>query len=229
MVVVSTGFNHPTKERCLESVRSQSCELRGGERLHIHPPTHVYIEASAQVPRLGSVENFYNAVHELHKDDIVVALDGDDWLFHDRVLAKVQAMHDAGAWLTYGSFVYDIAPPFGGRRGFCREYQDENYRVGPWGASHLKTFRAGLFHRIARCDLMVGDGSSDWLFVRDLAIMFPMLEMAGRARSRYCDEILCVYETKSARTRTSEEVAWEARDDKLIRGRPRYALLEGSY
>ncbi len=25
------------------------------------------------------------------------------------------------------------------------------------------------------------------------------------------------------------EVAWEARDDKLIRGRPRYALLEGGY
>ena len=63
--------------------------------------------------------------------------------------------------------------------------------------SHLRTFRAGLFHRIAEQDPAfecLKDDSGRWLTSAvDAALMYPLLELAGFDRVRYIDRILYQY------------------------------------
>ncbi|MFI4978424.1 MAG: hypothetical protein ACHQC8_07120, partial [Solirubrobacterales bacterium] len=195
LVVVSTGFKAPTKARCLESVREQLCgcyDTDSDTDRCYDTVKHVYVEASEQSePRPSKTENFYRAVHALDPSDVVVCLDGDDWLAHERVLEKVRELHAAGAWLTYGSFRYAD-----GRPGFARAYPRSRPRGLPWLATHLKTFRAGLFQRIKEEDFKTTGG--EWLFVTDMAMMLPMLEMAGPSRSVFCSDVLYVYNSATS-------------------------------
>jgi hypothetical protein len=237
LVVVSTGLNAPAKARCLESVASQKGV----------PFRHVYIEAGDQVPRLSMTENVHRAVYACDPQDIIVSVDGDDWLAHDRVLEQVQAMHDAGAWVTYGSFVFADEPgydpkawwpgkrddvvyvrtsPLYQRPAYPRApYASTAYRYEPWLASHLKTFRAFLYQGIAEEDLMV---EGDWSFCHDHAVMFPMLEMAGPARVKHCPDVLYVYNwaVSCERAGTEEEKTRSARHALACRKKTPYPALK---
>ena len=65
-----------------------------------------------------------------------------------------------------------------------------NFRLYPNTPSHLRTFYAGLFHKIKKDDLLF---KGDFFSVTyDLAIMFPMVEMA-RLHHRYIPDILVEY------------------------------------
>jgi hypothetical protein len=228
LVVVSTGVSSPHKARCLASVRAQ--QLGGDDSM---TASHVYFEASEQSPLLGKTENFYRLVHALAPTDVVVALDGDDWLAHDRVLLRVREMHEAGAWLTFGSFV--MAPDDEIFRGpivyqnpatvfTCPYEPGTDYRRASWRASHLKTFRAGLFQRIKREDFQ---HEGQWLFTTDVAMMFPMLEMAGPKRTKRCPEVLYVYNwsVSNERSGSQEQKNIEKHHGELCRAKTPYAEL----
>ncbi len=182
ITVISTGLNAPTKARCVESVaRQRSVEFE-----------HVYIEAGEQSPPRTALENIYRAIIGLPPDRIVAWVDGDDWLPHDGVLDGVRAVHDnPDIWVSYGSYVCAD-----GRPGISTPYKTDAFRTSPWCASHLKTFRAGLFQRIDLKDLTDKDG---WLALAiDQAIMFPMLEMAGLEHSTYVMNIRYIYNYASS-------------------------------
>lgn len=147
--------------------------------------THHYLELPER-PESGfpHFPALCEIIDQLNDEEIVVSLDGDDWLLPG-ALARVQAEHDAGALVTYGSFRYSD-----GRPGFAQQLTGA-IRRSPWVTTHLKTFRAGLFKRIDRAHLKDRDGR--WLEnARDQALMFPLVEMAG-ARAHYIPDILCVY------------------------------------
>jgi hypothetical protein len=215
IAIVSTGYRSPNEARCRESVLTQRLE----ELFR-----HIYIEASEVSPSLCALENRWHVYQELKPDDIVVELDGDDWLAHDHVLEVVAKQYeDPACWMTFGSFVHAD-----GRPGFCRPYgANESFRSSAWRASHLKTFRAGLFQRINRRDL-IGPGEGPFCeHARDLVTMLPMLEMAGHDHVRYIPEILYVYDLSTsfewntdARGMKNEQdcVAW-------ARSRPEYAQV----
>lgn len=130
-------------------------------------------------------------VRSLPPDEIVVWLDGDDWLATDVALARVATEYKMGAMMTYGSFVYAD-----GRPGFAAPYSEvnhatRNYRQAPWYATHLKTFRAGLFQQVP--DSMLQDRFGKWFELAvDQAVMFPMLELAG-PRAHFIPDVLYVY------------------------------------
>ncbi len=210
MIVVSTGYAPATKQRCIDSVRAQKNACF----------EHVVIDAAEQLVRpLHAMENLYNVISALASDTVVVWVDLDDWLAHDHVLERVQSMHDAGAWVTYGSFQFAD-----GRLGHVRPYANTNYRNAPWLASHLKTFRAGLFQRIERDDLRY---MGDWLFrCVDTAIMLPVLEMASE-RVTCCNEILYIYNYANAFefTATPAELRHERVIEKYVRSRAPYGRV----
>ena len=60
-----------------------------------------------------------------------------------------------------------------------------------WYASHLKTFRHDLWLSINPIDFLDNNGIY-YTVASDLAIMFPMLEMAGY-RQEFMKEVLYVY------------------------------------
>jgi|SRR5579859_186704 len=215
LVVVSTGFNARTKQMCIGSVARQ--RIPDGVTLE-----HRYIEASTQNPPRTWTENVRDAVSGLAPDDIVLSVDGDDWLAHDRV-AEVVSLHYANpdVWLTYGSYAHAD-----GRPGICRAYDDEDYRGSQWRASHLKTFRAALFQKIREEDLR--DARGAWLALAvDHAIMFPMLEMATRAHTRYIKDVLYTYNFVSSYEHNADTagIEEERRTAAWLRAKPRYSAL----
>lgn len=223
LVVVSTSFAPPAdaRRRCLESVAAQRREGFSVE--------HVYLDAAEQNPARGHFENLRSVIAPVSPDTVIVSLDGDDWLGPPDALARVARAHAEGAWVTWGSFVYAD-----GRPGFAAglpvyawsEEMPNAIRPGqlrylPWVTTHLKTYRAGLFQRIDPAHLRVSHG-------RDLAVMFPCLEMAGPEHSRFIADPLCVYnlENSTLFNGSPAEVAEERAQVDHVRRLPPYARID---
>jgi hypothetical protein len=149
------------------------------------------VKADVQEPQLCALENFTRIARgDAGPEDIVVSLDGDDWFAHNDVLENVAtAYEDPNVWMTYGSFVHAD-----GRPGFAEEYTAEEWkdvRRGPWKATHLKTMRATLFHKLTDADLKREGVYRDLAW--DMVTMFPMLEMCGPEHARFLSDVSYVY------------------------------------
>jgi len=213
MIVISTAYAPPRKarEKCLDSVAEQKGV--GFE--------HIYIDAAEHPEHLSHFQNLVFNLASVADDEVVVSLDGDDWLLPG-ALARIQAEHDAGALVTYGNYRYAD-----GRPGHCRAMLPEELahpRQAPWLASHPKTFRAGLFRRINHADFQ---SVGMWLpHARDMALMFPLLEMAG-SRAHFIPDVLYVYNFANSTEHNADAktLAEERRFVDFVRSRPPYELL----
>lgn len=142
--------------------------------------------------RVGAHENIYNAVNSCDDDEIVLIVDGDDWLAGDDVLEILNRVYsDPDVWITYGQ--YRKYP--NGKIGICEEIpeaviKNNSFRKYKWVSSHLRTFYAWLYKHIKVEDLKYKGKFIP--FGGDLAIMFPMLEMAGK-HSKFVPEVLYTY------------------------------------
>ena len=129
-------------------------------------------------------------------DDIIVTLDGDDWLAHDQVFNILNRTYDTTkCWMTYGSYV---EYPSGQQGIEASAYppeelanKDFNFRKAKWRASHLRTFKYGLWKKIKYEDFLDWNGEFYKTSI-DKAFMYPMIEMA-RERSQFISDILYVY------------------------------------
>ncbi len=145
--------------------------------------------------RVGALANLYNNIRKLDDHKVVITVDGDDELYNENALSRIAHEYNHNkAWVTYGQFSWDKTT----RRGFCanipeRMHDANNYRSYMWVASHPRTFYAGLFKKIDENYLKM-DGAffpTAW----DLAIMFCLLEMAGKKHIKFIPDILYVYNT----------------------------------
>ena len=106
--------------------------------------------------RVTALENIYNAIHTMSDKAVVVMLDGDDEFIDESVVGFIANLYqDPNIWLTYGSYVASN-PPF---PVYCADVKDEYaannnkqyfFRNVNWCFSHLRTFYAGLFKKIAK-------------------------------------------------------------------------------
>jgi glycosyltransferase involved in cell wall biosynthesis len=176
--------------------------------------------------RIGSaLANYYKVITMLPAHVVVLTVDGDDRLAHPYVLEKLARVYSSGTtWLTYGNYKSD--PP-----GFpiCtapipKLVQEKNeFRKYPWVTSHLRTFYAGLFQRIKRKDLLWQGRFFPMTW--DLAMMFPMLEMASRGHITFTNEIFYIYNTANPINDFRVNVGLQAALDHYIRTLPRYTPL----
>ena len=140
----------------------------------------------------GVLANLYTAGHAAQDHEIIVTLDGDDALAHENVLSTINcAYQDPNVWLTYGQH---IRYP-GGTLGICRAIPDHiitnnAYRSYDWVTSHVRTYYAWLFKCINKEDLLYENDF--YQATGDIAIMFPLLEMAG-GRFKFIDQVLYIY------------------------------------
>jgi len=158
-------------------------------------------------------------------DPVLVVLDGDDWLFDEASLWTVAAYYAAtGCWATHGSFV---------------EFPSENYilwqrqlhaaavdagtvRQGDWVTSQLRTFRHSLYARINHEHLKL-DGSY-LQYAADLALMFPVLEMAGHS-VEWVRAVVYVYNVKTPYQDHKQAVAEQHAVAAHLRSLPKYRRL----
>jgi glycosyltransferase involved in cell wall biosynthesis len=152
----------------------------------------------------GMMAALFDVIHLALDNEIILLIEGKDWLAHHGVLSALNEVYaNPNIWLTYGQYV--SYPSY--RKGICAPFPSftlEKYgfrRGHAWAASHLKTFYAGLFKHIRLEDLLY---EGKWINrCVEMALMFPMLEMAKEGHYAYVPEILyiCNEEVMSPRDR----------------------------
>jgi glycosyltransferase involved in cell wall biosynthesis len=142
--------------------------------------------------RVGALANIYRAVWRCSPAEIVVTVDGDDWLSHEFVLQRInEAYADPDVWMTYGQFnTFPEGLGFGAQPLPEWVIQEGSFRSYDWVTTHLRTFYAGLFQKINKEDLLYKDRFFPVTW--DLGFMFPMLEMSG-THSRFIPHVLYIY------------------------------------
>lgn len=147
--------------------------------------------------RKTALENIHDAImNHCESDDIVVLVDGDDWLPNKNVLSYINEQYNKNdCWIMYGQAAWTD-----GRRGFASAYTKEDFndiRNAKFRVSHLRTFRAGLYHSMKLQDPeFSGLKDSKGEFYKssyDTAIMFPILEMAGHEKTLFNDKVIYTY------------------------------------
>lgn len=176
--------------------------------------------------RQGAMKNFYTAIHMCKPHEIIAVLDGDDFFANDQVLTRInQEYQNPNVWLTYGQFSFYP----GNDIGFCKQLPDEVIKNNEfreylyWQTSHLRTFYADLFHRIKKEDFM--KDNMFFSMCADVAMMLPMLEMAG-SHSRFIPDVLYIYNRATSLNDDKINRALQLAIDLEIRSRNKYQPLK---
>lgn len=144
--------------------------------------------------------NHYKAAYLCEDDEIIVHLDGDDFIKHSWVLYllnKVYSYDDV--WLTYGQYEnWPVA-----ELGFSIDVpahiaQQNQFREMGFWYSHLRTFYAWLFKKIALKDLIWKGSFIPTTPTIDYLIMFPLMELAGNNHYRFISDGLYLYNRTNA-------------------------------
>ena len=145
--------------------------------------------------RLGGTYNTLDGFRQAEPEAVVIELNGDDWLPDNKVLGYMSRVYaDEKVWMTYNTLRVHNGPPVPWARKFPQAVINQNaFRdQTEWSASHLHTFRKGLFDHLDEetfIDPLTGDY---WECADDQAIYLGMLELAGQ-HSRHLNRVTCVY------------------------------------
>lgn len=139
-------------------------------------------------------------------EDIVVFVDGDDWLYDDNVLENLNKYYnDNDPWMTYGKFICYPSSNLGYPQSTHYPeavHEDNMYRRDTWRASHLRTFKWHLYKQIKKEDQIYSKTGEYYFHAEDLATSFPCLEMTPENKIGVVDFITYVFnETPSNRER----------------------------
>jgi hypothetical protein len=100
---------------------------------------------------------------------------------------------DPNIWVTYGDYSTTDGSP-----SICRPINPSTspreYIKAGWIFSHLRTFRFNVLQTLKKESLFTKE-SPPRLFpaAPDVALMAPILELAGYDRVKYINDVLCVY------------------------------------
>lgn len=171
--------------------------------------------------------NHYDVIHnEVDDNEVIVLLDGDDYLAHNRVLRHLGQVYRSkwNIWLTYGQFHTVHSREV----GWCCRYPKEviannAFREFVHMPSHLKTFYAWLFKKIRKEDLLY-EGKF-YNMAGDLAIMLPMIEMA-KNHHRFIPDVLYLYNDGNEISEHQRNFKEQMDLAKHIRSLPKYEPLD---
>ncbi len=175
--------------------------------------------------RIGALNNISNLLNRKISDPsktVDLLIDGDDYLYSGDVLDIVKKKYiQTNCLITYGSHI--TSKGVQGKK-YPRLIRELNlFRKYFWYASHLRTFRHDLWLALNPKDLL-NNNQEYYSVAWDLAIMLPMLEMAGK-RQEFIKEILYVYNDDNPisdhRIRRKEQIlaAREIRQKKIYKKR----------
>jgi glycosyltransferase involved in cell wall biosynthesis len=172
--------------------------------------------------------NIVEGVHRCDDHEIIVSLDGDDWFKddNDNVLAIINESYSLNnVWLTHGTLIEYPCETVGWSIPIPDEIVEKNefrkYRC----PSHLRTFYAWLFKKIDEEDLKY-DGKY-FQMTWDMAMMFPMIEMAGE-RHAFIEDIIYEYNMETSLNDNKVNAQMQQYYDMWIRAMPPYERLDES-
>jgi len=205
MVIVTTAYNCVNYiEKCIGSLMGQTFDdftcyitddmstdntvevvkqmIQGDNRF-------ILVENKTKFYQPGNYDQVIRNNDKISNDEIIVEVDGDDWLPDANTLSRINKVYsNPNIWIANGSFRYS-----NGTIGFSSKQTNfGNLRGSRFTASHIRTWRAFLWRKINQEDLKDETGIY-WKVTGDLSFMFPMLEMAGEERYYFMEEINYIY------------------------------------
>ena len=188
MIIITTFYNAEEYiEKCIGSIMGQKfsdfkCYLiddlstdssvnKAKEMIRDDDRFTLIINKEKKFKTLNFVDVLKN--ENISDNDIVVEIDGDDWLPNSTTLTRVnEAYSDEKVWITNGNF--------------------DDLRFDRFTASHLRTWKVFLWRNIK--DIDHKDLNNAYLTINaDLAYMLPMLEMAGPEHYKYLPDVNLIY------------------------------------
>jgi glycosyltransferase involved in cell wall biosynthesis len=174
--------------------------------------------------------NLYHTIHELcHDDEIIVEVDGDDWLLHDSVLPMLNSLYQSNTvWMTYGGFrtwpdIYQYLQTQPIPKQVIKDNTFRDFAQKGHIFIALRSFYAGLFKQIKKKDLLFnGDFFS---IASDIVTMVPMFEMAGQHFAKI-NEFVYLYNTGTELNDFKRDRHSQNKVLNIIRKRPIYHPLE---
>jgi hypothetical protein len=193
-VIIPTYNNKDWYRKCLDSVRTQQysnynviiiddCSTDGQAQL-IEQYINEYKLRGAftlikNSMRRFKMANLYSVIHQCTDNDIIIILDGDDWLSDPQVFNYFNSRYQCeNIWITAGGYIEYPS----GKPGFTRPIplsvvKENKFRQYPKTTSQLRTFHAWLFKQLSLEDLFF-EGKF-FITASDVAKMYPMFELAG--------------------------------------------------
>lgn len=184
--------------------------------------------------RATALPNLHNGIMHFCTDpnDIVVILDGDDWLLGRGALSYINDFYNDNpeCWFMYGSSVWTD-----GRKCCSSPYPEEEFKTlrkpgAPFRVSHIRTFKAGLYHKIKDVDpefKCMRDANGQWYTsAYDVCLCYPLLEMAGPKHVMHNTKKLYVYNRDNpiSDDKVSQTLQWSVHDEVLKK--PAFKLIE---
>jgi glycosyltransferase involved in cell wall biosynthesis len=166
----------------------------------------------------GNFDNVIRYNKNINDDEVLVEVDGDDWLPDSNVLTRINEVYsNPNVWIANGSFKYSNGTP-----GFAKPQTNfENLRSQFFTASHIRTWKAFLWRKIKEEDLKDENGNY-WQWSGDLCFMFPMLEMSGEEHYRFMNEINYVYNAENPINEHKVNMGMVTNHSSMIRAKKPY-------
>lgn len=134
-----------------------------------------------------AIYNYIRFFETLDDDDVFVIMCGDDWLFDEHVLNKLNNFYnEKDSWMTYGKFyAFDGSDHIKEANPQNTPYSEfvhahKLYRKDTWRASHLLTFRGFLIKAVNLDDIKSSRDGKWYYHAPDLAIAYPCMEMCPK-------------------------------------------------
>lgn len=184
----------------------------------------------ANAERLYALRNQVEGIRAMYTDDpmdVIVFVDGDDYLPHDHVLDTIAKHYADDTMVAYGQYQ---SAPFSPTCSPSQPYPAHVVRAGTYRSfaargggilhNHIRTFRYEVFNQLTHDDFV--DDHGEWLRAApDGALMFPCLELA-RGRVKVMPEVNYVYNSEN---NLSEWRVWprqvDAAHDCILRKPPK--------
>jgi glycosyltransferase involved in cell wall biosynthesis len=205
MIIVTTLYNAEKYiERCLFTIKIQTfkdfkCYITDDlstdnsvelvKKFIKDDDRFILIENTEKLYQPGNYDQVIRNNPNINDDDVIVEIDGDDWLPDSDTLNRINKIYsNKNVWIANGSFKYSTgAPGFSSKQEITNDLRNIRFT-----ASHIRTWRAFLWRKIKEEDLKDETGTY-WSVTGDLSFMYPMLEMSGEEHYRFMEEINYVY------------------------------------
>ncbi len=171
--------------------------------------------------RKTALENIHDTIiNYCDKNDIVVLIDGDDWLSNKNVFSYINEQYNKhNCWILYGSSSWTD-----GRKCCSSEYSQkefENLRTAPFRVSHLRTFLSGLYYKIQEQDsnfsCLKDKNGHFYKMTYDVAIMLPILELCEKEKVIHNKSILYIYNRNNpiSDDKINQKLQWDIHEEIL--------------
>ena len=173
---------------------------------------------------------YLEANNLISQEDILVEVDSDDWLSSVFVLEYLDRVYrNPDVWMTYGQYqLYPAAEVGGHYQWSINDHVDaaNSHRTNPFPYSHLKTYKYWLFNKIDRKDLINPETGKIFSTTWDHALCIPMVEMAGKAHTYMCEDILYVLNrSENLNNESSVNLNKQKQVESVIRSLNKYQRL----